>query len=236
LRDLSLADPMRPAQVDLIDLAKADQLPVRETRFDCTFTNLATSDNVQYHGLSYETPAVLRARMPDVVAPGWSAGSCPFTVTPLARPAAANAVGGTLVNVSSVTLDGDQMGLDPSRPVDLSGIKSATPFKVYLVWARGRRTPTIQSSACAGSAALRFHLHHPRGLRVVRATLRVDGRRRLVLHGRSLHEISIPRPAGRRFTVTIKTRLRDGATIRSVRHFAACTKTKPKINVTHPRR
>jgi hypothetical protein len=144
VRGMSLADPGAPAQVDLTDLAKANRLPVRETRFDCTFANVGTSDDVEYDGLSYETPEVLARRMPNVVAQGWTVTQpCRYTVTPQARPAVANAVSGTLKNTSSVTLDADRMHLDVRKPIDLSGISSPTPVRVEIVSRRGRRTVTV---------------------------------------------------------------------------------------------
>src|SRR5207302_2129742 len=50
----------KPATVDLTDLAKANELPRRMTRFDCSFINVGTSDDVEYHGLYYDSPATLR--------------------------------------------------------------------------------------------------------------------------------------------------------------------------------
>ncbi|MHB8448922.1 MAG: hypothetical protein ACYDAQ_00380 [Mycobacteriales bacterium] len=153
VRTVTVADNHRPATFDLTDLAKANQLPVRETRFDCFFTNVGTSDYVEYHGLSYATPAVVRSRMPDRVASGWLANSCAITVTPLRRPQLANAVAGTIQNLSSVTLDLDQMGLDPKRPIDLSGVRTTRPVTLHLLSARGDRTVVLAASA-AGSGGV----------------------------------------------------------------------------------
>src|SRR5262249_42764724 len=124
-RRLTLADPQRPAKIDLTDLARAGALPQRETRFGCEFLNVGSGDDVEYRGLSYETPEVLLGRMPDRVQPGWSVKSpCTFAVRPLPRPAVANAISGSLANVSSVTVDAAQMGIDTSRPVDLAALRT----------------------------------------------------------------------------------------------------------------
>lgn len=142
VRDIALTDSNKPAQVDLTDLAKADQLPIRETRFDCFSLNAGTADYVEYHGLSNETPEVVRARMPDKVATGWTPNGCTIDVRALARPGKANGVTGTVANVGDVTLDGDQMGLDPNKPIDTSGVKSERPVRLHIRFGGGEITLT----------------------------------------------------------------------------------------------
>jgi hypothetical protein len=142
VRDMSLADGGRPATIDLTDLARAAELPQRQTRFDCFFLNAGTADYVEYHGLSYETEETVRARMADRVAPGWTANGCTIDVTPLDRPATANAVSGTLDNVSEVTLDAAQMGLDTGAPIDLTGIESDAPVSIHMLTPGGVVTRT----------------------------------------------------------------------------------------------
>src|SRR2546430_4347782 len=61
-RKLTLANRARPAQIDLTDLASAKHLPIRDTRFDCTFANVGTSDVVELHGLFHERAAAIRKR------------------------------------------------------------------------------------------------------------------------------------------------------------------------------
>jgi hypothetical protein len=138
---VTLADPQARGQIDLTDLAEADRLPVRETRFDCEFLNVGTGDDVEYRGLSNDTPSVVRARMPDVVAPGWSVKSpCAFDVTPSARPAVANGIAGSLGNISSVTLDAARMRIDTTRPVDVRAVHTTTPVTLHLRSPRGDLT------------------------------------------------------------------------------------------------
>ncbi|MGH9305676.1 MAG: hypothetical protein ACRD0I_02160 [Acidimicrobiales bacterium] len=144
-RNVSITNNDRPAQIDLTDLAKANQLPLRETRFDCFFTNIGTADYVEYHGLSNASPAVVRSRMPDRVATGWLANSCTIMVTPLSEPVVSNGITGTVENLSRVTVDLDQMGIDPRRPIDLSGIKTDGPVTFILHSRHGNRQVTVDS-------------------------------------------------------------------------------------------
>ncbi|MHB8671133.1 MAG: hypothetical protein ACYDAD_11375, partial [Acidimicrobiales bacterium] len=145
VRDIAVADNHSPAQFDLTDLAKADQLPVRQTRFDCFFTNVGTSDYVEYHGLSYDPPNVVRARMPDVVAAGWTANSCDVTATSSAQPPVANGIAGTVTNLSSLTLDADQMGLDLNKPIDVSGVTPSGPATLHLLSVHGDQTINLST-------------------------------------------------------------------------------------------
>jgi hypothetical protein len=236
VRTAALADQQQPAQIDLTDLARASSLPVRETRFSCSFLSTGASDALDYHGLSYEAPEVLMRRMPDVVASGWSVSTpCTFEVKPLARPAVANAITGTLHNVSAVTVDLDRMGIDPRRGVDLSTVRSDGPLTLHLRSRRGGGTVRLPLSRCTRVGTLRYRLRRPRGRRVVRAIALVNGRLRRSIRGASLRRIAIARPADDAFAVTIRERLDDGSTITITRRYNGCATTRPTIRTHHGR-
>jgi hypothetical protein len=227
---VTLADPQRRGQIDLTDLARAEALPARETRFDCEFLNAGSGDDVEYRGLSYDPPAAVLARMPDRVEPGWSVKSpCTFDVKPLARPASANAISGSLHNVSSLSVDAGRMGIDTTRPVGLDALHTETPATLHVRSPRGDLTVRLPVSRCAREQALRYDLHGMRGARVVQATLWVGRHRRALVHGHSLTTVTIPRPTDDSFTVRIRTRSTDGATVTSVRRYDGCQTSKPRI-------
>jgi hypothetical protein len=213
--DAALADPKKPGRIDLLDRSRAARLPKRETRFKCTFTNAATTDQVAYQGLAYELPAVLDTRMPDVVDAGWSRDSCDYTVKELPAMPPARAISGTLENLANVTVDLRRTGLDPARNLDVSGIASATPVRLRLVAGRAARTVTVPGARCVPSLLLRFRLAR----RARSAEVRVNGRVRARTHRRTL---VLRRPARRSFTVTLTQRLAGGKVLRSRRAYAGC--------------
>jgi hypothetical protein len=228
VRDITLADDSKPAQFDLTDLARADRLPVRETRFDCFFANPGTSDNVEYHGLSYETPEVVRARMPDVVGSGWTATSCNVSETPLSRPAVANAISGDLSNLSSVTLDLDEMGIDPTQPIDLSGIHTSGPVTLYLHSARGDLTIHLGGAAArrgaqqavrraAGRLRARLSVRRGRRLLLIVSGTAPRGARVLVRLQRGRRTVSVRRARARAVgTYRARFRVRRGGRYRAL--------------------
>ncbi|MEA2389481.1 MAG: hypothetical protein QOG41_2254 [Thermoleophilaceae bacterium] len=141
---IKLANPRQPARIDLTDLESAIHLPVRDTRFDCTFTNVGTSDVVELHGLFHDRPSAIRKRMPDRVASGWAENSCTFTVKPVSRPARANALAGSLRNISSITIDLDRTRLHPRRAIDLSRLRTTVPVTVRLRSRHGSHRAVIR--------------------------------------------------------------------------------------------
>ena len=81
---------------------------------------------------------------------------------------------------------------------------------------------------CVDRRAFSFKLHHPRGERIVRVRVLVNGHTVRVLRGHRLTRLTIDRlPAGR-FTVTIRTRTSRGTRATSTRVYTACTKTRPR--------
>jgi hypothetical protein len=92
----------------------------------------------------------------------------------------------------------------------------------------GGEASTSVACACVDRRGYAFHLHHPRGQRIVRATVRINGRQVRSVHGRNLKRLTLARlPAGR-FTVTIRTLTNRGTRATSVRVYSGCTKTPPR--------
>jgi hypothetical protein len=230
VRAIKLAETDKPAEIDLTDLARADELPVRETRFDCTFTNAGTTDVVQLHGLSYDSEEAVRARMPDVAADGWTAGPCSFGVTERSRPPRSSGVAGSLKNVADITLDLDRMRLDPSRPIDLSGIAADGPVTWHLHSAHGNLTVGPGGSSCLDRRKFRFTLHRPRGSRVVRVAVYVGGKLTLRRRGHDIRTVRIRRVPQGRFTVKIVTTYSSGSRRISTRTYRGCKKGKPRTH------
>jgi hypothetical protein len=228
VRAITLADGKTPARIDLTNLAKANLLPVRDTRFDCTFTNLGTTDDLELHGLSYETPAVVRSRMPDRVADGWSESSCTIESKPRFRPAKAKALSGSLENVAEITLDLDRMGIDPSEPLDLSQVQTPRPVTWQLHSVHGNRTVFPDGRSCLDTRKFRFRLHHRRGARIVRAKAFVNGRLVRSRRGRHIRTITLKRLARGRFRVRIVTISSTGRRSVSVRTYRGCKKSAPR--------
>jgi lysophospholipase L1-like esterase len=87
---------------------------------------------------------------------------------------------------------------------------------------------SAQAGACVDRRGFSFRLHHPRGERIVRAQVLINGRTVRVTHGRRLARLRIGRlPAAGRFTVTIRTLTNRGTRATSSRVYTACTKTRP---------
>ena len=81
---------------------------------------------------------------------------------------------------------------------------------------------------CVDRRRFSFVLHHPRGERIVRIRVLVNGATVRVLRGHDLNRLTINRlPAGR-FTVTIRTLTDRGTRATSSRVYSACTKTPPR--------
>jgi len=82
---------------------------------------------------------------------------------------------------------------------------------------------------CASRRVFRIRLRSPKGIKLVDATVRVNGRKVQVLRGRRLSAPVDLRglPKGR-FTVKITARTADGRTITATRRYRTCApKTKP---------
>lgn len=139
-RRATLADPQKPALVDLTSLALAGRLPTRETRFKVVLTNVRSGDRLELSGLSYATEQQLRARMPDALDSDWVMDTRSFAVKPLAVPARRRALAGTLENISRLTIDLRAAGIRSMRRIDLSGVRTNVPVSVRLQLRGASRT------------------------------------------------------------------------------------------------
>jgi hypothetical protein len=63
---------------------------------------------------------------------------------PTARPGVANALSGKLTGISALTIDVRRAGLDPRRPIDVSGVTTTKPVAIKLRVRGATRTATIQ--------------------------------------------------------------------------------------------
>jgi hypothetical protein len=143
IRGAALADAKVAGTIDLTTLAQADRLPVRRTTFTGRFLNLGTGDLLDTHGISYGDAETVRQRMPDAVESGWQAVSVDIASTPTARPGVANALTGKLTGISALTIDVRRAGLNPRRPIDVSGVKTTKPVTIRLRARGATRTVTV---------------------------------------------------------------------------------------------
>jgi hypothetical protein len=92
------------------------------------------------------------------------------------------------------------------------------------------------AAACIDRRGFSFHLHHPRGERIVRASVRVNGRLVQVARGRNLSRLALARLPVGRFRVQIVTLTNRGTRATSVRSYYGCAKTAPRNRFTRGRR
>jgi hypothetical protein len=62
----------------------------------------------------------------------------------MSRPGVANALAGKLTGISALTIDVRRAGLDPRKPIDVSGVKTTKPVALRLRARGATRTVTIQ--------------------------------------------------------------------------------------------
>jgi hypothetical protein len=87
---------------------------------------------------------------------------------------------------------------------------------------------------CIDRRLFGFRLHHPRGQRVVRAVVFVNGRIAKRVHGRNLRQVALRRLPQGDFVVKIRTTTNAGTVATSRRRYRGCSKTRPH-NHTAPR-
>jgi hypothetical protein len=92
----------------------------------------------------------------------------------------------------------------------------------------GVATPAATGVHGCGAAAGSVVRLRQRGLRVVRATVSINGRRVSVQRGKRLRSVSIPAPGPGKHRVKIVLRTSRGRSITSVRTYDGCTKTHPR--------
>jgi hypothetical protein len=170
--------------------------------------------------------------MPDVAAAGWTADPCSFDVKQRSRPSRSSGVAGSLRNVTDITLDLDQMRLDPSRPISLAGIDADTPVTWHLHSSNGNLTVGPGGSRCIDRRKFRFKLHRPRGSRVVRVAVYVGRKLALRRRGHDIRTVAIRRLPRGRFTVRIVTTYSTGKRRISTRTYRGCRKGRPRTNST----
>ena len=80
-------------------------------------------------------------------------------------------------------------------------------------------------SACPAQANLKFTVRAPRGKRVTRVYVYVNGRLARFFHGRSLHRISLARPDARRFKLELVEVFSNHKQRRSTWRYDGCART-----------
>ncbi|HUP91572.1 MAG TPA: hypothetical protein VM074_04940 [Solimonas sp.] len=141
LRDVAIGS----AEIDVTSLARANQLPKHQVIIDGLYLNLADTYVARIRGLLRVTEEEFAALwQPAVWQPGWQA--LQLTVTPSELPVEpiANGFRLTAVNLGSVTLDPERMGLAPGAPVQYS-VKSDGPLEIGLGNGRHLSVPAGQS-------------------------------------------------------------------------------------------
>ncbi|GAC1321858.1 MAG: hypothetical protein NVSMB25_16180 [Thermoleophilaceae bacterium] len=91
------------------------------------------------------------------------------------------------------------------------------------------------SRGCKDRRRFAFRLHPPRGVRIVRASIYVNGHRVQRLRGRRITHIVLRRLPKRRFTVRIVAITSRGQRIVSTRTYRACRKGRPRRLRPHRR-
>jgi hypothetical protein len=86
------------------------------------------------------------------------------------------------------------------------------------------------SRTCLSRRVFTIRLRHPRGQRLRRASVRVDGKRVRVVrrHGRLRARIDLRGKRKRVVTVTVRAVTRSGKRVREVRRYRTCIPTKKK--------
>jgi beta-glucosidase len=85
-------------------------------------------------------------------------------------------------------------------------------------------------TSCVDARRFSFKLHHAVGARIVRATVYVNGKRKLSLRGHDIQRVSIARLPRKRFTVKIVTTSSTGAKLISTRVYHGGKKTRPRTH------
>jgi hypothetical protein len=86
----------------------------------------------------------------------------------------------------------------------------------------------VAAAPCVDRRKFAFKLRRPRGTRVVRALVYVNGKLVVRKRGRNLTGVTLNRLPRSRFTVQIVTTRSNGRKIRSVRTYRGCEKSKPQ--------
>jgi hypothetical protein len=98
------------------------------------------------------------------------------------------------------------------------------------------RAAAVLPASCPDRRRFSFHLHHPRGERIIRARVLINGRVTRVVRGHRLTRLTLRRLPLGTFTVTIRTVTNRGTRAVSTRTYSGCTKSRPRHHFTRPRR
>jgi hypothetical protein len=118
---ITQANPAGTADVDVVSLARADELPPKQVIFDGVYSNTARGYLARMRGLMRLSADEFAAIWhPEDWEVGWQLlplTSLTVTETDLPQPAVANGFALLAYNTSSVTLDPVRMKLDMSAPL-----------------------------------------------------------------------------------------------------------------------
>jgi hypothetical protein len=104
-------------------------------------------------------------------------------------------------------------------------VKSDGPIDVVL---GGCGKGLLPARACVDRRKFSFTLHHAKRARVVRVAAYVNGKRKLLKHGRNIRRITLKRLPKKKFKVRIVATQSSGAELISTRTYRGCTKSRPK--------
>jgi len=88
---------------------------------------------------------------------------------------------------------------------------------------------------CVDRRRFTFTLHRPRGARVVRVAVYVDGRRTRLVRGHSIRRLTIRRLPRGRFVVDIVATRSNGTRLVSTRTYHGCAKSRPHLRLGRSR-
>jgi hypothetical protein len=118
---------------------------------------------------------------------------------------------------------GGTIAVDPVLTGDTCGpISSLGPTSSPVSSPAGQSTRN-----CIDRRGFSFRLHHPRGERVVRAVVYVDGKIAQRVRGRNLRRLTLRQLPEGNFIVGIRTTTNTGTIATSWRRYRGCAKTRP---------
>jgi len=117
--------------------------------------------------------------------------------------------------------------------VDAQTVKEATVAGFPLPGALSNCAKAKRS--CIDRRKFRFTIDQPRKGRIVKVAVFVNGKRKLVRHGKRIKQITLRRLPKKTFTVRIVATANNGQRTVSVRTYRGCKKSKPHTHVVRPR-
>ena len=98
---------------------------------------------------------------------------------------------------------------------------------------KSRAVGAPRARACPDKRKFTFRFHRPRGARVVRVSVFVNGKRRVLRRGRNIRRVTLGRLPKRRFTVKIVTVFSNGTQRTTTRLYKGCSKSRPRTHGRH---